>query len=184
MQRDNTDLFVRSADDLEKLKNLLGSGSVTPYEFIHLKPKEGLTPYDGERCQFDLLNEAFEEYVDEWLVEWEEDDYQGAWIVVFRLKDGRYCIEDGYFGSCPVCDPLAEENPYEWLEDNVKDIRAFPTLESLKTWLETTDTYAYDCEFWDEDPPNKKGIRSKRKARDIILWELAEYTDKDQSTAP
>lgn len=114
----------------------------TPYEFVDMSPfirRDNLQESYYAGGQLELLKDAFDV---EWVVQESDNDYQGEWFGIFK-KDGRYHLVNGYFGSCSGCDDLEDSNPVEWLQDNVKNVRAFPTKESAAKWLQETEDYSY-----------------------------------------
>jgi hypothetical protein len=114
----------------------------TPYEFVDMSPfiRQGnLQEFYRAGGQLKILKDAFDV---EWVVQERDDDYPGEWFGVFK-KDGRWHLVNGYFGSCPCCDDLEDSNPVEWLQDHVKNVRAFPTKEAAVKWLQQTEDYSY-----------------------------------------
>ncbi|MBN2096097.1 hypothetical protein JW752_01720 [Candidatus Peregrinibacteria bacterium] len=114
----------------------------TPYEFVDMTPHirhENLQSSYYAGGQLEILKDAFDA---EWVIAEKEDDYQGEYYAVF-IKDGKWHIMNGYFGSCSGCDDLEDANPKEWLESYVKNVRAFDSKEALVKWLEETEDYSY-----------------------------------------
>ena len=114
----------------------------TPYEFVDMTPHirhENLQSsyYAGE--QLEILKDAFDA---EWVIAEKEDDYEGEYYAVF-IKNGKWHIMNGYFGSCSGCDDLEGADPKQWLENYVKNVRAFDSKEALVKWLEETEDYSY-----------------------------------------
>jgi len=114
----------------------------TPYEFVDMSPFIRHENLEESYCagdQLEILKDAFDV---EWVIQETDNDYQGEWFGVFK-KDGRWHLVNGYFGSCSVCDDLEDSNPVEWLQDHVKNVRAFPTKEAIAKWLQKTEDYSY-----------------------------------------
>jgi hypothetical protein len=114
----------------------------THYEFVDMMEfvrRSNLNNFYGAGGQIGLLEDAFDV---EWILLDADDDYQGEWYAIFKMN-GKWHLLNGYFGSCSGCDDLEGEDPYAWLEDHVKNVRAFESKELAMAWLETTEDHAY-----------------------------------------
>jgi len=115
------------------------------YDFIDLTPYirwNNLSSADGYYAgdELMLLRDAFDFT---WIAMEMESGYQGEWIAVFYV-DNKWCLANGYFGSCSGCDALEAEGYEVWLGNYLKNVRAFGKKEDAIEWLETTDDLAYE----------------------------------------
>ena len=114
----------------------------TQYEFVDMMgyvSRSSLEKDYGAGDQINLLQDAFDV---EWLLLEMDDDYEGEWYAIFKMNE-KWHLLNGYFGSCLGCDDLEGEDPFVWLEDHVKNVRAFESVEQVMHWLEATDEFSY-----------------------------------------
>lgn len=114
----------------------------TPYEFVDIMKYVRISNIGNSYNaggQIQLLADAFDV---EWILLDMDGDYQGGWYAIFKMNE-KYHLLNGYFGSCSGCDDLKDEDPFFWLESNVKNVRAFESIELAIKWLETTEEYSY-----------------------------------------
>ena len=124
----------------EVLKKKLEWGALFgSYEFVDLLPLvrvESLEEEYSSGQQTQCLRDAFDV---NWLILGKEQDYDGDWYAVFE-REGKIHLLNGYFGSY---DSLEDTDPREWLENNVKNVRAFDSKPQAAYWLKTTDEFSY-----------------------------------------
>lgn len=82
---------------------------------------------------------ALKYYLDDsiqFILEFEEDDYQGNCYVLFKIKD-NYVLWRDYFGSCGGCDALEEENGYEYIKETLSEgnTHQFKSIADVKQFV-------------------------------------------------
>ncbi|MFC1608989.1 hypothetical protein ACFL2R_00735 [Patescibacteria group bacterium] len=112
------------------------------YEFVDMMEyvsKSNLKGYYYAGGQIELLQDAFDV---EWILLEMDNYYEGEWYAIFKMNE-KWHLLNGYFGSCSGCDDLEDEDPLTWLENHVKNVRAFGSVIQAMCWLETTDEFSY-----------------------------------------